>query len=343
MSQPTSKRRMIGSAVILIVVFAAIFVGRQGDIEPGWYTVSSDAMGTTVQIKLDAASQEQLQELAEHGFAAVFAIDALLSDYKDDSQLSEANRDAAARPVTIDPDFIAVLEEARRIADASGGAFDVTVGPLIDLWWLAVKDGVPPSDSAIAATLERVDYTALELDGNALRFGKPGLRLDFGAIAKGYAVDKAVAALKEKGVPRAIVDAGGDLFVLGLQPSGNPFRIGIEHPSADTPLCVVAIADRAVTTSGVKRRYFEIGDVRFNHIVDPRTGRPVDEAVSVTVIASTAMLADGLSTAVMVLGREEGLALVDRFPGAEALVVTLSGADSLRVFPSAGFGQYLVE
>lgn len=335
---------MVSSAVLLVVVLAALFFGRPST-EPIWFTAwKPDVMGTTIKVKLFASDEHELRRLAEPAFQAVMDIDALLSDYKEDSQLSLVNREAALRAVPLDSDFVVVLREALEVSAASAGGFDVTIGPLMDLWKAAAHDNRLPSDSALTAVRARVGYRALALEGDSLRFARPGVRLDLGAIAKGYGVDKAVAALRTLGVTSAIVDAGGDLYVLGNMPDEGLFKIGIQHPRMpDSLLCALKVADRAVTTSGDYQRSFRIGETSYNHIIDARTGWPITEAVSVTVVAPTAMAADALSTAVTVLGLDEGLALIESIGDAEALIVTLSGPDSLQVHKSSGFGAYLAE
>ncbi len=341
---PSPRRRMISSLVMLVVVLAALFIGRP-EREPILFDAWKDGvMGTTVRVKVFAIDDLELQRLAEPAFVAMMDIDALLSDYKEDSQLSLVNREAFQRAVALDSDFVVVLRKALEVSAATSGGFDVTIGPLIDLWRTAANDNRMPSDSAFAAVRERVGYQALLLDGDSLRFAKPGLRLDLGAIAKGYAVDKAVEALKQRGVHSAIVDAGGDLYVLGSMPDKSLYKIGIQHPRIpDSLLCALQVENRAVTTSGDYQRSFRIGETVYNHIIDARTGWPIDEAVSVTVVATTAMAADALSTAVTVLGLEQGMAMIEGLPDAEALIVTLSGPDSLSVHRSSGFGAYLAD
>lgn len=258
--------------------------------------------------------------------------------------------------VELAPEVVDVLQEALRLAELTGGAFDPTVAPLIDLWGfveeeLPAGEGVehdhtgvaashaaagssssptrmagtaPPEPEAIAALLPLVDFRGVEMDpeGGRARFSKPGQAIDLGAIAKGYGVDRAVQMLREQGVVRGLVDLGGDVYALGTRADGSPWRLGIRHPRRSGQILgVLHVSDAAVATSGDYERYFEHGGARYTHIVDPRTGWPASELASVTVVAPSGLWADALSTAAFVLGKEEGLALLERLPGVEGVLV----------------------
>lgn len=256
---------------------------------------------------------------------------------------------AAGDWVDVTPEVLELLEEAVRIAELSGGAFDPTVAPVIDLWGFVEaetdsSEGAhgheapgsspgssptrmagtePPDPGEIAALLPRVDYRGIEIDAGRGRAKiAAGQAVDLGAIAKGYGVDRAAQLLKERGIVRGLVDLGGDIYALGTRPDGSPWRLGIRHPREDGALFgILHVTDAAVATSGDYERYFEHEGVRYAHIVDPRSGWPARELVSVTVIAPSGVWADALATAVFVLGKEEGMALLDSLPGVEGIVI----------------------
>lgn len=248
--------------------------------------------------------------------------------------------------VEVTPEVLELIEEAVRLAELSGGAFDPTIAPVIDLWGFVEvgaqpeEDGhehsrapgsaptrmagtEPPDPQELETVLKRVGYRRIEVDpdrGRA-RVGT-GQTIDLGAIAKGYGVDRAAQLLKERGIVRGLVDLGGDIYALGTRADGSPWRLGIRHPRQDGALLgILRVSDAAVATSGDYERYFEHEGVRYSHIVDPRTGWPARELVSVTVVAPSGVWADALATAVFVLGKEEGLALLESLPGVEGIVV----------------------
>lgn len=245
--------------------------------------------------------------------------------------------------VEVSAEVLALLEEAVRLAEVSQGAFDPTVAPLVDLWGFveaepheheegrAASDSptplvgtAPPDPEEIAKLLELVDYRSIEIDSvqGRARLARPGQAIDLGAIAKGYGMDRAVELLKARGIVRGIVDLGGDVYALGSRADGTPWRVGIRHPRKDGQiLAVLRLSDAAVATSGDYERYFEYEGVRYTHIIDPRTGWPAAELASVTVVAPTGVWADALSTAVFVLGKERGLALLESLPGVDGILV----------------------
>lgn len=269
--------------------------------------------------------------------------------------------------VTLSPEVLALLQEAVRLAEVSGGAFDPTVAPLIDLWGFveegthahddepgAGDDGAahdtpdevsnaaapttsntsssptrlvgvePPDPAALAAALELVDYRTIEIDAahGRARLGILGQAVDLGAVAKGYGVDRAAELLRARGAVRGLVDLGGDIYALGTRVDGAPWRLGIRHPRKSGQLLgILHVSDAAVATSGDYERYFEYQGVRYSHIVDPKTGWPANELVSVTIVAPSGVWADALATAVFVLGKEKGLALIEALPGVDGILV----------------------
>jgi thiamine biosynthesis lipoprotein len=253
-------------------------------------------------------------------------VEASMSAHRDDSEVARLN--AAAEPVEVSAATAEVLELGLQMAATSGGAFDLTLGRLKTLWGFDGDAPRVPSDPEIAAALRGIGPTSLHLEGRRVTKGDAALGVDLGAIAKGYAVDRAVAALQAAGIRHASVNAGGDLRLIGDR-GGRPWRIGIQHPrDPQGVLVTLELADAAVVTSGDYERFFEVDGVRYHHILDPRVGRPADACRSVTVVAASAAEADALATAAFVLGPEAGRRLVES-RGGLALFVAADGEVSL--------------
>jgi len=263
-------------------------------------------------------------------FAQVFAefdrLDALLSVWKPGSDVIRLNESAGGTPVPVHDDTRRVLQAAARVSDWTGGTFDVTFGALAEVWKFDHdQDGRVPTAAAIAARLPRVDYRAVVVDAAAgtAALTRPGVRVHLGGIGKGYAVDRAVAILRGAGLRDFLIQAGGDLYA-GGQAGDTPWRLGIQDPRGPggEPFATVELGDATFSTSGDYERFFELDGVRYHHILDPATGQPARGCRSVTIVARDATVADGLSTGVFILGPDRGMALVERLPDVEAVIVT---------------------
>lgn len=304
-------------AAAAVVAAAAAFVAACS-AEPRVY--AGRTMGTSYSVSVGGAPPAAaLDGLAARIQETLDAIDGRMSTYKPDSELSRFNaaRDTAWRPAS--PQLVEVVAEALRVSRLSGGAFDVTVGPLVDAWGFGpapAPAGAPPPE-ALARAAARVGHAQLEVRAAPpmIRKRRPDLSVDLSAIAKGYAADRVAALLRARGIENFLVEVGGELRVAGVAPAGRPWRVGIERP-ADGPRAVflaLALEDGGVATSGDYRNYREIDGRRYAHEIDPRSGAPVrHRAASVTVIDATAMRADALATALFVLGERDGLALAER-------------------------------
>jgi thiamine biosynthesis lipoprotein len=297
-----------------------------------WYSREEAIMGTRIAVELwseDAA-------LGERAMTAVIdemrRVDRLMSTYKPESQLSQVNAHAYERPVEVHPDIIDVVEKSLQYSKLSNGAFDVTyasVGYLYDY-----RAHRHPTDAQIAAALPGVDYRQVVVDRDArtIRFLRPGMRIDLGGIAKGWAVDSGIEILRGLGIEHAMVNAGGDTRLLGDR-RGKPWIVGIRDPRNDGKVVLrLPLEDAAISTSGDYERYFEEYGVRYHHILEPGTGRSPKSVRSVTVIGPTATHTDGLTKPVFILGVERGMKFVSRVPDAEAVIVDDTG----RVFYSDG-------
>ena len=292
------------------------------------------AMGTLVAVRL-YEEQATATPLIDAAFAEIGRIDSLMSRYIDESEANQLERLAVDRAVICSPEMARVLQQSQRFAQSTAGAFDITIGPLTRLWNFPDATA-PPAAERIDSALALVGYQAVVVEGRQVRVTRPGVRLDLGGAAKGYAVDQAVERLRERGTEQGLIEAGGDIRFWGEKPDGRPWRFGIQHPRDPTRYIQVEdIGLAAIATSGDYEQYFELAGRRYHHILDPTTGYPAEGAISATAWAKTALEADILSTAVFILGPERGVAWVETLPEAEVLVYFSEG-DSLRHRVSSG-------
>jgi len=278
-------------------------------------------MGTVVDIVVNAPP-----DLAESAIAAAFAemrrIENLMSPQIEQSDVWRLSHGAGPFEVSVETSEVLGLGQA--VARQSGGAFDLSLGRLKQLWGIETATPRIPADEEIRAALQGTGPDSLRLEGQTVFKQQSDLRVDLGGIAKGFAIDRAVAVLRQAGVLHASVNAGGDLRLLGDR-GDRPWRIGIQHPRRSGELlATLELAGTAVVTSGDYERSFERDGIRYHHLFDPQTGRPARDCQSVTVVADEAMLADALATAVFVLGPERGMAFLQQFR-AEGILVTANG------------------
>lgn len=324
---------IIISASVLILLGAAFFLNPRKASESVNYT--KPAMGTIVEFKLMEGDEKRFDGASEAAFAEIERLEALLSSYRPDSDLSRINRSAGDAPVEVAPEVVEVVKAGLKVSGLSGGAFDPTVGVLAAVWGPSGEKGVVPSEAEVKRLLPLVDYRGVIVDEAAGKVGlaKKGMALNLGGVAKGYIVGKAAQALKDHGVTRGIVHAGGDMFVF-QEDRKEPFTIGIQHPRKKGVLLGEAcVYNGAAPTSGDYERFFEKDGVRYHHILDPKTGFPARGTQSVTLVAEDPTIADALSTAVFVMGPEKGMELIERLEGVEGVIVDENG--KIRI--SSGF------
>jgi thiamine biosynthesis lipoprotein len=297
-----------------------------------WFQREEAIMGTRVAVELWSEDAALAQRAMDAVIAEMRRTDELMSTYKPESQLSRVNAEAFERPVKVDPEIIDVVTRSFGFSRLSDGAFDVTYASVGYLYDYRARQH--PTGEQISAALPAVDWRQVQVDPklNTIRFLKPGMRIDLGGIAKGYAVDRSIETLRGMGIRHAMVNAGGDTRLLGDR-RGKPWIVGIRDPRNDGRMVTrLPLEDEAVSTSGDYERYFEEDGVRYHHILVPGTGKSAREVRSVTILGSDATQTDGLSTTVFVLGVELGMQLVGRLPGVEAVIVDKDG----RIFYSDG-------
>ena len=276
-------------------------------------------MGMPVRIVLYAPHDTIARAAARAAFARVASLEDKMSDFRAHSEVRRLGA-LAGDCMNVSVDLYAVLERAIELARLSGGAFDPTAGPVIELWRDARRDDRTPPATALDSARALVGWRMLRLGGDGAEacLARPGMRLDLGGIAKGYILEEALGVLADRGIASALVEAGGDIVVGAAPPGASGWRIAV--PDADPALVAGAreLAHAAIATSGPTEQFVEIDGVRHSHVVDPRTGLALTRNVTATVIASDGATADALATTLTVLSREEGKRLLEHFPGALA-------------------------
>ncbi len=286
------------------------------------YKFHQVAMGTVIEITLVGDNEEKANKAALQAFQEIKRIETLLSPRLDSSDVSRINRSAGAEWVRVSQETAEVIKKAREISKLSEGRFDITVGPLTELWRKARENKRPPSAEEVEERLDLVNYRNIEMDqGGKVFLTKKGMAIDLGGIAKGYGVDRAFDVLRFLGYKNMIVNAGGDLRTGGLK-NNQPWSIGIQHPRESQKILTrVSVSDRAVATSGDYETFFIYEGKRYHHIFDPKDGFPPERCQSVTIVTKDCATADALATAVFVLGPKKGYSLCQKLGGVDCLIV----------------------
>jgi len=303
-------------------------------------------MGTTYHIKVVTDAAESVNGLKEKVDRRLAQINQVFSTYIKDSEISRFNAlNRAGEKFQVSDDFMRVMRTARDIHRLSEGAWDGTVNPLVDLWGFGPtrrEPRMPPAD-VIKTLLPQIGFERIQIiEPNFLVKNLSTVTLDLNAIAKGYAVDQVSALIAAHGFKNYLVEIGGEVYAAGVRADGKNWRVGINRPRKDAAFNAVykavSIYNQAFATSGDYRNFFEIDGLRYSHVIDPRTGYPVSNGVvSVSIIADNCTLADGLATAIMVMGAEKGLQLVSRLDKVECFIVVENSDRRLVDFFSAGF------
>ena len=297
---------------------------------------------TSVTITLyptDGLSGEKADALFHDCFALCETYENMFSRTKEGSDIWRVNH-AQGAPVQVNAETAALLQQALQYCEKTGGAVDITIAPLSDLWdfsseHLEHTSRTPPAPSQIAERLSHVDYRNVTVSGNTVTLSDPQAALDLGCIAKGYIADQIKACLQEQGVHSAIINLGGNVLTLGNKPDGSPFRLGIQKPFdvRNAPIASLAVTDASLVSSGVYERYFEADGIRYHHLLNTRTGMPENNALlSVTILSGSSAQGDILSTACFLLGLQDGMDFVESLPGVEAVFIT----EDYELHPSSG-------
>lgn len=306
-------------SVLLLLVFLLFACDQQNRTKQYPLDYSDAIMGTSFTIKASALPGSiKIDELKVRIKDLLDKLNGQMSTYKQDSELSLLNKNQSTQWIAVSAELYSVLKEANNIAGLSQGAFDITVGPLVNLWGFG-PDQMSfevPGDKLIQQQLTKIGYHHLLFDDNKQQVRKeiPDLYLDLSAIAKGYAVDQVGLLLEKHGIADYMVEIGGELRLKGNNIANQPWRIAVEKPTADKRMIqkVLPLSDISLATSGDYRNFFEQDGVRFSHTIDPRSGMPVTHKLaSITILSDTTMKADGLATALMVLGPVQGFKMAE--------------------------------
>ncbi|NND91989.1 MAG: FAD:protein FMN transferase [Granulosicoccus sp.] len=305
-------------------------------------------MGTGYSVRYGHAPVKGLEQAV---LAALQDVDTHMSTWKENSELSLLNRSTDSDWQPMSTATTAVIAHAMQTSANTDGAFDATVGPLVDLWGFGAGSAVPaggtgqrPAVQSIRQTMSRIGHEFIEVDvqTSSVRKRKPGIQIDLSGIAKGHAVDRVAAVLDERGVDSYLVEVGGELAARGRKPDGSAWKVAIEKPAVARRdvFRVLDLENRAIATSGDYRNFFHEGGKRYSHAIDPRTGQPVThDLASVSVVAQSAMAADALSTALMIMGADGAMAFAEQHDVAAQLI--LKSGDALAERHSAAFSALL--
>ena len=316
--------------------------------EPKLWESRGKTMGTTWLVKFTAGPTVDVDAISEGVQQQLDRVNNLMSTWVEDSDISRFNRYRGQDSMEIDPHTVRVIQNAIDIAQKTDGALDPTLSPLIEIWGFGKKERDPefPSDELIADTLAKVGLQHLQLSGTRLGKAVPELTLNLGANAKGYGVDVVATFLESKGIDQYMVEVGGEVRTAAPASRKNPWRIGISDPDNAATGGLIRIAqlrNHALATSGDYRLFFEKDGVRYSHILDPKTGRPIPERItSVSVIAPDCMTADALATALMVLDPDQALTIVESMPEVECLIFVRENGQ-ITEHPSTGMKAFLAE
>jgi FAD:protein FMN transferase len=333
--EPDISRRgeSMGARVRVGVVLLGTVMGAAAAVflfRPREWRTAAPAMGTHATVTLVGtpidAMAGRMRRLSVAALNEISAVERLMSIYKPESDVGRLNRSVSGNELAIDARTFEALNAAIESSKLTGGAFNICILPAERLWGFKTGHArrVPPAERVEIPAGDGSDISLRVADGRHFaRFLKEGTKIDLGGIAKGYAVDRAIKVLREMNARGALVDIGGDCYCMGTSAGGTPWRVGVRHPRGAGMLTVLELSDRAVTTSGDYEDFFVESGKRYSHIFDPRTGRPAESGViSATVISSSCTVADALSTAMVVMGKDEGLRLVRGLPSTECILVT---------------------
>ncbi len=309
------------AAAILLLLFSAACRGRIHVVE----RVGVE-MGSSLRLTAWTTDEAATRQAFDAVFAEFERLEAQMTTWRDGSDVSRINAAAGVQPVPVAPEVRDVLRRARQISEWTEGTFDVTFGALTDVWKFDHdQDNTIPSADAIRARLPLIDYRQIEIDDRAgtVLLKRAGMKIHLGGIGKGYAVERAIAILRQAGLRDFMIQAGGDLYV-GGHTEGRLWRLGIKDPRgpADKTFATIDLTDSTFSTSGDYARFFLEDGVRYHHILDPRTGQPARLCRSVTIAAASPVLADAVAKGVFILGPEKGMTLVEKIPDLEAVIVT---------------------
>ncbi|GAB2685944.1 FAD:protein FMN transferase [Aliiglaciecola aliphaticivorans] len=329
---------------LLLCVVAVVFLVWKSPENSGEIHLSGATMGTSYNVKVLSASRMAPEELQQKIDNLLVDINKLMSTYDPNSELSRFNQQLTSEPFELSPATLKVVKEAKRLGEVSFGVLDVTVGPLVNLWGFGpeARPDKIPSQQTIDTVKSKVGLNKLIIKGNSLIKLQPDLYVDLSTIAKGYGVDAVAELLESYGYSNYLVEIGGEMRVAGVKSNGQGWRIAVEKPvnNERAVQTILTIGNNAVASSGDYRNYFEQDGMRYSHLIDPRTGYPIQHnLVAVTVVHPSSMTADGLATALNVLGKEEALRVAEQH-NLDVMLITRENGD-FKAYTTGKFDEYI--
>lgn len=318
-------KKIIG--IVLTIIVALTLTSCKENKESGPVTRREFALDTVITLQIyDKGNEEILDEAIER----LKEIENRMSATIKDSDISIINKNAGIKPTKVNDDVYFVIQEAKYFAEISNGAYEPTIGPLVKLWNITAIDkkerNFIPTEEEIEKAMSLVDYNDLELmEDNLVYLNKKGMKLDLGGIAKGYAADEVKRVFKENGVKNAIIDLGGNIYAMGERNNSEPWRIGIQDPfkSIGEYMGILNVKNKSIVTSGDYERYFNYKGKRYHHIIDTKTGYPSEnEVAGISIVSDLSIDGDALSTALFVLGVDEGMKLVNELDNIDVIFIT---------------------
>ncbi len=302
-------------------------------------------MGTFAEVSIYSHDEKTAGTAIEGALDEMERMDRIMSNYKNDSELSRLNKKAVKSPAPCNAELLDVIEQSQYYSELSGGAFDITVSPIVSLWGFFREKGHIPPDKEIEKLMPAVSYKNIVINkGNnpqkpgTILFKNPRTQIDLGGIGKGYAVDKALEIIRKFGINNGCINLGGNIYVLGTPPGKHAWKIGVQDPrNQDEILGYLELKNEATATSGDYERFFEFKGKRYSHIINPQTGRPVSGTIATTVVAPTGTEVDALSTIVFVLGHEKGLEFIKKIPNADAMIAYEGKDGKITIDMTQGF------
>lgn len=327
------------SFLVSIAVFSFLFFGKAVHLsfpDDSLFSFKKFVMGVEVELILRDSSESHARKASETAFAEMTRLDAIMSNWKEKSEISEINRSQEGKWIPVSKELFEVISKGIDVSKSTEGAFDITVGKLLHLWGFYTSSPEKPLKEEIDKVLNSVGYKLIELDTekHLLFFKKSGVEIDLGGIAKGYILEKGFETLKTSGIKAGLINGSGDVYVWGKKPGDKLWNIAVEDPlNREKPLTVLPVTDTAIFTSGDYERRFVSENGVFHHILDPKTGMSASKCHGVTVIGKTINYVNGLSSAVFVLGPEKGISFIEKLNDVEAVVFDADG----KVILSKGF------
>jgi len=318
------------SAIVLLTILLLLIAGcgksTKGEakhLNKSPYSRTEFMLGTVVTIKI---YDDEREEVLDDVFERIKELEDKISSEKQDTEIIEINNNAGIKPVKVTSDVYRLIETGKKHSQLANGLFDITIGPLTQLWHIGFPDARKPEQHEINEVLPLIDYNEIELDPNnqTVFLTKKGMKLDLGAIAKGFITDEVVKILEEKKITSAIIDLGGNIYAYGHSPSNDPWTIGIQDPFSARGNIVGRIKqeDQSIVTSGIYERYLEVDGEKYHHLLNPNDGYPYQNDIAgVTIITPSSMDADALSTATFAMGIEEGMEYIEQLDDVEGIFI----------------------